>query len=214
LVPLRRWGVGVIASLLLTFFVSMAPPTTSITSTPRRRLNRNAHSEENNSIPTRSSKRRKDNNVFQYLVALFGHRVLLLGASASEKSSVLHSMLGTSKGAVSTIPFVWAGRESPSSWLYGRWEYHSTCIPEKTQSNMWKSWEKSSAMMDRSIQSSIIGEDPIRRPTFGNFDRVVPHLYWMTMDYLPLAIFLQFNLKWTWTLTQELTSSNGRRKGH
>jgi hypothetical protein len=51
-------------------------------------------------------------------------------------------------------------------------------------------------MMDRSIQSSIIGEDPIRRPTFGNFDRVVPHLYWMTMNYLPLAIFLQFNLKY------------------
>jgi hypothetical protein len=32
--------------------------------------------------------------------------------------------------------------------------------------------------------------------TSGNFDRVVPHLYWMTMDYLPFVILLQFNLKY------------------
>jgi hypothetical protein len=31
---------------------------------------------------------------------------------------------------------------------------------------------------------------------FGNFDRVVPHFYWMTMDYLPFVILLQFNLKY------------------
>jgi hypothetical protein len=41
-----------------------------------------------------------------------------------------------------------------------------------------------------------MGQDPIKRPTFGNFDHVVPNLYWMKIDYLPFVILLQFNLKY------------------
>jgi hypothetical protein len=50
------------------------------------------------------------------------------------------------------------------------------------------------AMANSDFQQNFLQK--VYDETFGNLDHVVPHLYWMTMDYLPFVILLQFNLKY------------------